>query len=289
MHVEIRTIKDGKDNLAGVLRLVDGEVVAEPADSRRLQSMLESPVYDFPARKAYFAEDSPKEFLEALHKQYTSAYLRASKPIDDDEYAVPEIKAWDKMRKNAGHDVSGEPRDEAGKWTTGGAATQKPEKTEGENMAAEKPAVSYQQALADAGISRPGSGYKPPGYETITLRDVWHHLKTLIYEDDEASPSLDPASDYDAPIVKVTDQGKTYIIDGSHRLYGMVRWAKENGKSLDEVNVIVALTDDRSLFTRATQDNEMEDKEDFDNAVDEIYRRANKAEELKEQYKDNGA
>lgn len=81
MRVEIHDIENDEDHLAGILRLQDGRISAEP-DTLTLRNILSQPVLDWEAGARYWSKENPEEFLRALHRQYTSAYLRATKPID---------------------------------------------------------------------------------------------------------------------------------------------------------------------------------------------------------------
>ena len=78
MHVEIRELSlEGKDALVGTLRLVNGKVVAEPAERQLVHAILAEPVYDPKTKEVLTATDNPEEFLRSLPRQYKSAYLRA--------------------------------------------------------------------------------------------------------------------------------------------------------------------------------------------------------------------
>lgn len=83
MKVEIYQLSaNGQDELAGVLRLHGGRIVAEP-DSKLLRGILAEPLYDRRTDRIYDAASEPADFLLLLHRQYTSAYLRASKAVGD--------------------------------------------------------------------------------------------------------------------------------------------------------------------------------------------------------------
>lgn len=86
MRVEVCSLSpDGKDELVGTLRLDGDGIVAEPNDSRTLRAIVVEPLYDPRTNQVYDAESEPEEFLRYLHQQYHSAYLRASKVIEDED------------------------------------------------------------------------------------------------------------------------------------------------------------------------------------------------------------
>lgn len=116
MFVEVHDLApDGQDRIAGILRLRGGAVAAEPA-TKLLRSILAEPVYDPRGGGVWDAEQDPEKFLDALRFQYTSAYLRASKPIDDESEDEGDDGAslarhyadlWNTMREH-GEDVPDE-------------------------------------------------------------------------------------------------------------------------------------------------------------------------------------
>lgn len=79
MHVEIYSANEEGRISIGVLRLVDGVVVAEP-DVPLLKLILKRPIFDPSAGVVWSASKNPLEFLHALANEYRSPYLHASEP-----------------------------------------------------------------------------------------------------------------------------------------------------------------------------------------------------------------
>lgn len=81
--VVIREHTDAGTRDVGILRLVDGTIVAEPAtpaDARKLASILNSEIGWYrPGQRTIgiTAVSHPKEFLEMLHMEFRGTYVRA--------------------------------------------------------------------------------------------------------------------------------------------------------------------------------------------------------------------
>jgi hypothetical protein len=140
--------------------------------------------------------------------------------------------------------------------------------------------------------------YRPPEYAQASLADVAAQVNRNV-DDGYDVPALDPSSDFDLPIVRIcTEKAKAAymadpsipdeakrrfsrvnVMDGMHRLKGMLRWAKENGVDPSDVKVDVVTVDDPALMDRlyAPDDESPSAIKDHEEAIDEVHRRAQAA------------
>ncbi len=75
MRVQIHTLEDGKDTVAGTLTSEGGPILCEP-DSPMLREILETPIREHQTGEE-ITSDTPEVFLRNLKYAYRSAYLRA--------------------------------------------------------------------------------------------------------------------------------------------------------------------------------------------------------------------
>lgn len=72
--VDIYELRNGQDTFVGSLVFDGKTVVADPPDDHTLRVILADSVF---TPKGPIGAEQPEAFLEALPKQYRSAYLRA--------------------------------------------------------------------------------------------------------------------------------------------------------------------------------------------------------------------
>lgn len=69
----------------------------------------------------------------------------------------------------------------------------------------------------------------------------------------DESPDLDPSACDPLPVVAPAAKGTLDLIDGFHRVAGMVRWCRENGVSPETCEINVVLCDDDELAIAAAE------------------------------------
>lgn len=81
MKVRIYQLKGMETEEAGTLELRNGQVVANPPESRLLTNMLREPIYTLieGQERELTAQDDPKLFLDQLHRHYHGSRLWAGK------------------------------------------------------------------------------------------------------------------------------------------------------------------------------------------------------------------
>ena len=99
---------------------------------------------------------------------------------------------------------------------------------------------------------------------TITLDQVARHIDAELVA--EASP-LNPADGVALPIVEIVGT-RVDIIDGYHRLAGMIAWARQADLSLGSVAVRCATCDDASVLADAANADRPGSQQ---SAIDRIY------------------
>lgn len=91
VSVSIYHLEDGEDAIAGTITWDGQSLVAEPADDPLLRGILAEPA-DVPlpgGREFAVLADDPEAWLKNLYRGYTSAYLRAGRPVSDEDEPVP--------------------------------------------------------------------------------------------------------------------------------------------------------------------------------------------------------
>ena len=79
MKVEIYGLDGTDDVLVGLIIWDGASWAVNPSANKTLLNLLDEPVVN---QDRIITKDEPEAFLANLHKQYRSAYLRASKPME---------------------------------------------------------------------------------------------------------------------------------------------------------------------------------------------------------------
>lgn len=77
IQVQVHTLKQGRDVPVGTIALEGNEYVLDPDDSLILNNLLETVMV---SRDGQRIDSDSDKFLEVLHEQYRSPYLRVTQP-----------------------------------------------------------------------------------------------------------------------------------------------------------------------------------------------------------------
>ena len=81
--VTVYNLKGGEDNVAGTITWDGSQLTAKGMPF--VERMPASPVFDAFSGQQVTSDEQPERWLGLLHTQYNSAYLRASKPVEQKE------------------------------------------------------------------------------------------------------------------------------------------------------------------------------------------------------------
>lgn len=90
MKVQVHELRGTEDTVVGTIWWNGSEFVLEP-QYPLLENILFRPVVDPNTGKKITSQQDPEAFLRALKFTYTSAYLRVTAPIEENEPTIPPI------------------------------------------------------------------------------------------------------------------------------------------------------------------------------------------------------
>lgn len=87
-------------------------------------------------------------------------------------------------------------------------------------------------------------------YTTIRLSQISSKIEPELVKEADA---LRPGDEPEVIIVEMIDGKVTGLIDGYHRTAGYIKWARQNGLTLDDVEIRVVASDDEELLAPAAE------------------------------------
>src|SRR5690606_17454106 len=87
-------------------------------------------------------------------------------------------------------------------------------------------------------------------YTTIRLSQISSKIEPELVKEADA---LRPGDEPEVIIVEMIDGKVTGLIDGYHRTAGYIKWARQNGLALDDVEIRVVASDDEELLAPAAE------------------------------------